>query len=194
MPRTLDKKEIATEEETNEKIMVISTYGRDNQLMKPIKQLSDYCDKLKFNYVKKAGPSLKNILSKSKSTALGDPFGPTLPCSRTRCKSCQQMSAKDNITLNQSSKRVKTAGGSCISSMLIYHAECGVCSKKYVGKTIQRLVERINGHRAKFYYCLKGNVKDKNNSEYDYVLGRHLVLCHGLRVRDLLILIIDLRF
>ena len=59
-----------------------------------------------------------------------------------------------------------------------------VFSTKYVGKTIQRLVERINGHRKKFYDCLEGNIKDKNTDEDDYVLGRHLVLCHGLRVRD----------
>ena len=44
------------------------------------------------------------------------------------------MSAEDGITVNQSSKRVKTAKLSCVSNMLIYHAKCGVCSKKYVGK------------------------------------------------------------
>ena len=90
------------------------------------------------------------------------------------------MSNKNYITYSQSSKRIHSAKGSCLSNMLIYHAECRLCSKKYVGKTVQRLVERINGHRNKFYECLRGTMNNKNSCEDDYVLGRHLLLCHSL--------------
>ena len=48
-------------------------------------------------------------------------------------------------------------------------------------KTIQRLVESINGHRTKFYKCLRGVSPDRTECDDEFVLGRHLLLCHGLR-------------
>ena len=41
-----------------------------------------------------------------------------------------------------------------LSTFRLYHPECCLCSKKYVGKTVQRLTERMNRHRNKFYECL----------------------------------------
>ena len=101
--RTLEKKKKTEEETEDKKIMVISTYGRDGMLTKSINELEKHCEKLKFTYVKKSAPSLTNILSKSKITALGDPSGATLSCGRNRCRSCQLMSRKDYICYNEPS-------------------------------------------------------------------------------------------
>ena len=39
-------------------------------------------------------------------------------------------------------------------------------------KTIQRLVERINGHRTKFYECLRGVSPERTECDDEFVLGR----------------------
>ena len=84
--------------------------------------------------------------------------------------------------MNSSSKMINTACGSCTSRMLIYHANCMICNKCYVGKTVQILGDRINGHRSKFYSCLRGVMEDKNGGDDDeFILGRHLLLYHNLQ-------------
>ena len=103
-------------------ILGISTYGRDKQLTDTVACLEKNCEKLKFKYVKKTAPSLKNLLTNGKLTALGSSFGPTMPCGRKRCKSCQLMSGESSL-LNQK-KNTKTAEGTCLSRLLIYHATC----------------------------------------------------------------------
>ena len=170
---------------TDDKLLVISTYGRDRQLTNVMQDLEKNCEKLSFRYVKKTAPSLRNILTKSKNTALGPPFGNTVPCDRRRCQSCPLMSGKDNIPKFKNSKKcISTAGGNCLSRMLIYHAECKLCKKVYVGKTVQHLVERINGHRNKFYACLRGDFcEDKNNDDDAILLGLHLLLFHNLQYK-----------
>ena len=179
MRRSLEKK--VKDEEESDKVMVISTYGRDKQLVNTINNLKNNCESLKFQFVKKSGPSLGNILAKSKSTALGHPFGKTSPCPRARCGNCDLMSGNDFIKMMSSSKIINTAYGSCITRMLIYHTNCKICEKSYVGKTVQILGDRINGHRNKFYDCLRGITEDKDSDDDEYVLGRHLVLCHNLQ-------------
>ena len=93
------------------------------------------------------------------------------------------MLGKDFIVANQSSKIIKTACGSCISQMLIYHANCKLWDKSYVGKTVQILGDRINGHRNKFYDCLRGIMSDQDGCSDDFILGRHLLLYHNLNFR-----------
>ena len=176
--RTLDKKEKSAA--MNDKVMIISTYGRDKQLINTVKDLESKCENINFQFVKKSAPSLNNILTKSKYTALGPPLGKTVGCPRDRCKNCKLMSGKDSIVASPSTKIIKTACGSCISRMLIYHANCKLCKKSYVGKTVQILGDRINGHRNKFYDCLRGVMSDKDGCADDYILGRHLLLHHNL--------------
>ena len=178
MERSFEKKEKDTSK--NNKVMVISTYGRDKQLINTVKDLQSNCENIDFQFVKKSAPSLNNILTKSKYTSLGTPFGKTMPCPRDCCKNCNLMSKKDTIVAHPSSKIIKTACGTCVSRMLIYHTNCKICNKTYVGKTVQILGDRINGHRNKFYDCLRGVMTDKNGCADDYILGRHLFLCHNL--------------
>ena len=130
---------------------------------------------------------MNNILTKSKWTALGQPTGHTLPCGRVykssglpSCHSCQLMSRSNSI--ENGNQVISTAEGTCLSRLLIYHAACKHCSKVYVGKTVQCLVDRINGHRNKYYSCLRGSVSENIiQSDDDYALGLHLISNHGLR-------------
>ena len=49
-------------------------------------------------------------------------------------------------------------------------------------QTVQCLVDRINGHRNKFYSCLRGSVSEQTvHSDDDYALGLHLISNHGLQ-------------
>ena len=89
------------------------------------------------------------------------------------------MSGGDSI--KNGNQVIHTAEGTCLSRLLIYYAACKHCSKCYVGKTVQCLVSCINGHRNKFYSCLRGSVGEHVvHSDDDYTLGLHLVSNHGL--------------
>ena len=62
---------------------------------------------------------------------------------------------------------------------------CKLCIKKYVGRTVQFLRSRINGHRSKFYSLLNNPDLRFNNSGDDdmYSLGIHLIDEHGCNDR-----------
>ena len=51
--------------EKDDTVMVISTHGTDQKLTEITKKIEKHSEELKFRYVKKTGPSLKNILIKS---------------------------------------------------------------------------------------------------------------------------------
>ena len=84
---------------------------------------------------------------------------------------------KDSITTN--GKRIKSAPGSCKTYNIIYLVQCSICKKNYVGRTINSLHKRMDGHRSKFYEIIDGRAVDITSDEYS--LGVHLV-DHGLGV------------
>ena len=140
-------------------IMVISTFGRDKILTDITKSIEKHSDSIKFRYVKKTGPSLKNQLVKSKVSVLGPQYGRTVSCKNGNCKGCEMMSKRDFVT-DRNDKKYKTSGGKCNTNNLIYHAECRHCTKGYVGKTTQKLNGRISGHRGSsqnFYTVMQVN-------------------------------------
>ena len=63
---------------------------------------------------------------------------------------------------------------------------CKFCAKKYIGRTVQLLRERVRDHRGKFYDLLKNPKLIFNNSGDDdtYSLGHHLIEEHGCNSRD----------
>ena len=92
------------------------------------------------------------------------------------------MSGESSV-INQK-KKTKTAEGTCLSRLLIYHAACMYCNKCYVGKTVQCLVDRINGHRQKFYACLRDGINyEIMSKDEDYAWGLHLLSCHHLEYK-----------
>ena len=178
--RTLCKKEKCENSDEDGKIMAVSTSGRDKKLTNILERVQTKSKYIKFKLVKKTAPSLKNLLVKSKRVALGSPYGRTTKCGRKNCMGCKLMSNRDSIR-GANKKLYKTAKGDCTNRNVIYHAKCVFCSKKYVGKTITPLSTRLNGHRNKFYDCIR--VAEGKNIEFtdEHLLGLHLFYDHKMR-------------
>ena len=137
-------------EQTNDKIMAITTFGRDKPIIEVTKKLERKFPSINFQKVNKTALALKSILDKTKNISLGPQRGLTMKCDRSRCKSCALMSEKNTIICSNTKRKHFTAFGSCLSKNIIYNAECKHCGKMYVGKTTQRLCDRISGHRSFF--------------------------------------------
>ena len=88
---------------------------------------------------------------------------------------CKMILDKPSTTVN--GKNVKSAPGTCKTYNIIYLVQCSVCKKGYVGRTVNTLNERMNGHRSKFYDIINGKTIDITSD--DYSLGLHLI-DHGL--------------
>ena len=187
MDRVITKKEKEEESDKNE-VMVVSTFGRDQKLMKTLKQIEKNTA-IKFRYAKKTASSLNNMLVRSKGASLGQPLGKTMPCTTgkkrgKKCMTCSMVSKKDYV-MGPSNKRLSTAKSCCKTRCVIYHASCHHCDKCYVGKTIQPLNSRVNGHRGKYYDCLNFNGDRLDlDVDDDYALGLHLYMQHGSRERE----------
>ena len=189
MERDLKKKKDRSTAEKDQRIkdqriMAVTTHGRDQPLVKMIKKIEKNTS-LKFRNVKKTASSLCNLLVRSKNASLGCPYGPTTPCTSSatgRCLCCKLVSKSDHI-YGPDGKIIRTAGGKCSTRCLIYHARCILCEKCYAGKTVQRLNERVNGHRGKYYDCLNHRGDRRDLDEEDHALGLHLYFHHNLRHR-----------
>ena len=185
LPRRLTPKE-GTSTSTDDRLMVISTHGRDAPLTRVLNKVEKKSDKLRFRYVKKTAPSINNMLVRSKIASLGPKFGSTTKCNRgLRCKCCKLVSNADHV-LGPNNKRFRTCRGNCTTRSLIYHASCNMCDKAYVGKTTLPLSHRINIHRSKFYDCIKNSGKLKSHlaGDDDHLLGQHIFFDHGMRYKD----------
>ena len=138
--------------------------------------------------VPRRAPNIKDMLFKRKALALDTVGSATVPCTDpsivkrgAKCKCCSLVSKSTTIKSNHI--LVKTAGGDCKTHNLIYGATCTLCDKNnvYVGKTVQSLNERVNGHRSSFYKLLPPNSCDKIDDSN--ILGYHIFNCHGKSLR-----------
>ena len=82
-------------EQTNEKIMAITTFGRDKPIIEVTKKLERKFPSICFQKVNKTAMALRNTLDKTKNISLGPQRGLTMKCNRSRCKSCALMSEKN---------------------------------------------------------------------------------------------------
>ena len=181
MQRIIVKK--PKKEVTDDCINVVSTHGRDKELVKVLKRVENNSDKINFRYTKKTAPSLQNCLVKSKIPSLGQPKGRTMPCKpkSNNCMACKMVSQKDYVK-GPKNKIIETACATCKTRCLVYHASCRHCEKCYVGKTIQPLRNRLSGHRGKFYEVLQRSSDRLDlDDDDDYALGLHLYFQHGAR-------------
>ena len=201
LTRTLIKKPKSSQD-SQENIRVISTFGGDSQIVEITETHSTSLSQTRsffsltsnpidpqpkknkvFQYVKKTGPSLKSRLVKAKDIALGG-NGQTLPCNKPKCKLCDMICDFEEITINNF--KVKPARGNCQTYNIIYMFVCTLCSKPYVGRTVNQLNIRTNQHRSAFYkvldQCKHPNFNVDFESEDDdmYSLGLHLVNDHKL--------------
>ena len=81
--RSLVKKDRSANEPDNT-VRVISTYGRDEQLVNILQSADKLNGKVNFSYVKRTAPSLQNILVKSKNICLGNTRGKHLVATEVR--------------------------------------------------------------------------------------------------------------
>ena len=96
MERSLEP--VKREEKEEDRVMVVSTFGRDQKLIEATEKIEKHSEQLKFKYVKKTGPSLRNTLVKSKKSSLGNPQGKTKPCLKRNCKACKMVSGSSYVT------------------------------------------------------------------------------------------------
>ena len=90
--RNLERKKEQENVDEDKSIMVISTFGADRKLTEITRKIEKHSEEIEFKYVKKTGPSLRNTLIKSKVSALGQPYGSSLPCGVGQCKACNMLS------------------------------------------------------------------------------------------------------
>ena len=132
--------------------------------------------------VARRAPNLKDMLFRRRSFCI-DPkreLG-TMKCGTTSCMCCNLVSKSPY--LNHRNNMYKTAGGDCNSFNVVYSFQCKLCSILYVGKTVDTLRSRANGHRSKFYGVLKSSRAGKSNQVFDdeQIVGAHLVHDHDLK-------------
>ena len=195
--RTLQRKQVVNEEPLAKvPIRVISSYGSDDDLVNVVQKYVPHLKRTRsfsegdqnleqlapqhkkntlFQFVKKTGSTLRSRLLTSKQLALGARHGQTKQCRRKNCKCCRMIFEEDFTTVNK--KKVKSAPGNCKTYNIIYLVQCSMCEKAYVGRSVNSLNVRMDGHRSKFYEIIDGRAIDITKDEYS--LGIHL-LDHGL--------------
>ena len=182
---------------TSEPIRVISSFGSDSDLVNVVQKYEPHLRRTQsfyeeetqssssktssksksklFQFVKKTGSTLRSRLVTSKELALGSKHGKTEPCSKKNCKCCGMILSKDTISVN--GKKIKSAPGTCKTYNIVYLVQCSICKKSCVGRTVNSLHKRLDGHRSKFYEIIDGRAVDITSDEYS--LGVHLI-DHGL--------------
>ena len=183
MKRQLNSTPNTIEKEKSSPILVVSCYGTDEKLVKTLKTHEDELLKTNsfkniskpvFRFVKKTGSNIGSNLSVLKSIALGRKKGKTSPCnSHGNCKCCNLISKKEVTQINE--LPVCCAPGNCKTKNIIYLVTCKLCTKPYIGRTVDNLTKRMSGHRRCFYRVLN-NEEDIDYSKDDYSLGLHLVV------------------
>jgi hypothetical protein len=183
--------------------MWVHTFGAQTESIKQlvadsnkvIKQSAVWKDKPKvMQMVCRRAKTLGDQLLQRKRLALENPLAPpgTVRCTplpppdgkRKRgrpCKACNMMSHKNVVTSNTTGKSYRAPAGDCKSSNLVYCAQCKLCSKQYVGRTVNKLQCRISGHRS----FVNRTVQTDNCEETDEAaLAEHLRKDHNFDTLD----------
>ena len=132
--------------EVNELLSLSETWCDDAGSVKNVVQV-----------VSRRAPNLQDILFKRRSFAL-DSEGEvgTVWCCASGDSACQTCKLVSNASvLHHRNNIFRTAGGDCNSFNLVYCFKCKICDILYVGKTVDSLRKRVNGHRSKYYDALK---------------------------------------
>ena len=173
------------------KVRIISTFGTDQSLVDCVKEAIPHLKETKsfknkdvsFDFVKKTAPSIGSKLAILKKTSLGIGVGGTSPCGTPKCQCCSVISPipLPNVAVN--GQKVVLPNGNCKSKNVVYLAQCNLCSNKcYVGRTVQTLHKRVNGHRQSFATVVNKGLNYVNSPDTDdtFCLGIHLFNEHGI--------------
>ena len=160
--------------EVNELLSLSDTWRDDNGSMKNVVKV-----------VSRRAPNLQDILFRRKSLALTlEGEVGTIQCCASGCQTCKLVS--NASVLHHRNNIFRTSGGNCNSFNLVYCFKCKICDILYVGKTVDSLKNRVNGHRSKFFDVLKQSVTDSLVASVDdeQIVGAHLVNDHQLKYRS----------
>ena len=146
-------------------VRIISTFGTDKLLVESVKNTIPHLNQTKsfkskevsFTYTKKTAPSIGSKLTVSKKMSLGITKGGTTKCGSAKCKCCETVPQTPVPKVIINGRNISLPSGNCKSKNIIYLAQCNLCPHKfYVGRTVQPLNKRVNGHRQNFY-CMVTN-------------------------------------
>ena len=132
--------------------------------------------------IPRKGPNLKSLLFKRKNLALCSLDSGGFVSSKKCGSRCQTYTLISNTEfLNHNGCAMKTVGGDCKSWNVVYCFQCKICNNKYVGKTVDPLHERMNGHRHKYDNVMRQSDTVRAEWEYDdkQILGAHLANEHN---------------
>ena len=185
------------------KVLWVHTFGAQSDTIKQlvtesnkiIKQTPVWKDEPKpLQMVCRRGKNLGDQLLQRKRLALENPSAPpgTVRCTpllppdgkRKRgrpCKSCNMMSHNKAVTSKTTGRTYKAPAGNCKSSNLVYCAQCKLCLKQYVGKTVTKLQCRISGHRS---FVNKTTRCDSSEDSDEAALAEHLHKDHNFDTID----------
>ena len=190
LPRTLQKS-VNNSNDNEVSIRVVSTHGCDKALTETVKKTEKLITSSKifaskqvkkpYTFTKRVAPSLRSVLCNSKQIGKGPKSGGTKACGKVRCICCPLILNANSVKLN--GKIIYPASGNCSTEMVIYGGICSFksCFAPYVGRTVQPLHKRINGHRSAYgEYCEKRGKLDDNVDLDKYAIGIHLFREHSL--------------
>ena len=173
-------------------VRIVSTFGTDKDLVECVKESIPYLQEtnsfknknVSFKFVKKTAPSVGSKLTVLKKMSLGVGLGGTSKCcSSAICQCCNVISDIPKSKLTVNGEEVLLPNGNCKSKNIIYLAQCNLCTDNcYVGRTVQPLHKRVNGHRQGFSVVVDKGLDFVNSidDEDTYSLGVHLHNVHGL--------------
>ena len=175
-----------------EVVRIVSTFGTDELLVQCVKDAiphlqntSSFKSKdVSFKFVKRTAPSVGSKLAVLRKMSLGIRWGGTSKCgdsSGCQCCNVTPTTPLSKVTVN--GQKVNLPTGNCKSKNIIYLAQCNLCvDNYYVGRTVQPLHKRVNGHRQGFANVVsKGpNCVESLDTDDSYSLGVHLYNEHGL--------------
>ena len=142
------------EQKDQDKIIVVSTYEADNNILEAIRNSEENLKRTQsfrnqngplFKYVKKVGPNIKCHTNTLKHQALGTKRGSAKKCGARGCKTCSIILKEKFVKINN--KKIHLSEGSCKTYNICYLARCKICYKPYTGRTVDLMHKRINGHR-----------------------------------------------
>ena len=189
--RDISKKTTEKEQNDQDKIIVVSTYEADENILEQIKKSEETLKRTVsfrnqngplFKYVKKVGPNIRCHTNTLKNQALGTKRGSARRCGAKGCKTCPMILTEKVVRINN--KKIHLSEGTCKSYNTCYLARCKICDKPYTGRTVDFIHKRVNGHRHLFLKIIK-NASDNTLDDLDttgdlYALGLHLFFDHKL--------------
>jgi hypothetical protein len=119
-----------------------------------------------------------------KKISLGICSGGTSKCGgHGNCQCCDVISSNPTSNITVNAQKIYLPSGDCKSKNIIYFSKCNLCTNKcYVGRTVQPLHKRVNGHQQGLnnVVCKDLNVVNSPDSDDIFCLGMHLFHVHGI--------------